>query len=375
MSGKAEQNVVIVGGGFAGFQVAKQLSKKLDARRYNLILINSRSYAISLPATVRLVVDAESKLEETSFVKLDRIYANGNGETKVGVVTSIEAQPGVSGGAVVLATGERISYAVLILATGSKWTGPSAIPENEGDVLPFVNAWRQKFAKANHVVIVGGGAVGIELAGEVKDLYPTKKVTIVHGGNQLINAAYGSSLRKGLEKRLHARGVQFMFNEYIDDIPEAGVVGITTRSGKHISDADLVVSARGGRPNTDYVTSLGEDALNGHGFVKIKPTMQLLNHPSIFALGDIIDWTEQKQAAKLMWHVPVAVANVVSFLNGVTPTKKYAGATEMIVITNGKKGGMGYFGFFGGFTLGDWFAWLVKSRDFMVSHFRKDLGY
>jgi hypothetical protein len=36
---------------------------------------------------------------------------------------------------------------------------------------------------------------------------------------------------------------------------------------------------------------------------------------------------------------------------------------------------MGYFGFFGGFTLGDWFAWLVKSRDFMVPHFRKDLGY
>lgn len=84
------------------------------------------------------------------------------------------------------------------------------------------------------------------------------------------------------------------------------------------------------------MTSLGEDALNGHGFVKIKPTMQLLNHPSIFALGDIIDWTEQKQAAKLMWHVPVIVGNVVSFLNGATPTKKYTGATEMIVITNGK---------------------------------------
>jgi hypothetical protein len=57
---------------------------------------------------------------------------------------------------VVLATGERISYAVLIFATGSKWTGPSAIPENEDDVLPFVNARRQKFAKANHIVIVGG---------------------------------------------------------------------------------------------------------------------------------------------------------------------------------------------------------------------------
>lgn len=158
---KAEQNIVIVGGGFGGFQVAKELSKKLDAKRYNIILINSRSYAISIPAVVRIVVDSQSKLEESAFVKLDRIYSNGNGETKVGVVTSIEAKPGVPGGSVVLASGERISYAVLVLATGSQWTGPCAIPENEVDVLPFVNAWRDKFSKAKHVVIIGGGAVGI----------------------------------------------------------------------------------------------------------------------------------------------------------------------------------------------------------------------
>jgi NADH dehydrogenase FAD-containing subunit len=161
MTGSAEQNVVVVGGGFGGFQVAKELSKKLDPKRYNLILINSRSYAISLPAIVRLVVDPQSKLEETSFVKLDRLYPSGNGETKVGIVSSIEAKPGVPGGTVVLASGERITYAALVLATGSKWTGPCAIPENEVDVLPFVSAWREKFSDAKHVVIVGGGAVGI----------------------------------------------------------------------------------------------------------------------------------------------------------------------------------------------------------------------
>jgi hypothetical protein len=44
-----------------------------------------------------------------------------------------------------------------------------------------------------------------------------------------------------METRLRARGVEFMLNEYIDDIPEAGVVGVTTRSGKRIGDADLVV--------------------------------------------------------------------------------------------------------------------------------------
>jgi len=84
------------------------------------------------------------------------------------------------------------------------------------------------------------------------------------------------------------------------------------------------------------VASLGGDTLNGQGYVKIKPTLQLLNHPSIFALGDIIDWPEQKQAAKLRWHVPIAVANIISFLDEAPLTKKYSGAPEMIVITNGR---------------------------------------
>jgi NADH dehydrogenase FAD-containing subunit len=76
--------------------------------------------------------------------------------------------------------------------------------------------------------------------------------------------------------------------------------------------------------------------MNGHGYVKVQPTLQLLNHPSIFAVGDIMEWPEQKQAAKLGWHVPIVVANIIGFLNGTTLTKKYTGAPEMIVITNGR---------------------------------------
>ena len=60
--------------------------------------------------------------------------------------------------------------------------------------------------------------------------------------------------------------------------------------------------------------------------MKIKPTFELQNHPGIFAVGDIIDWPEQKQAGKVMAHAEIAVANLMSFLEGKPLAKVYKGA-------------------------------------------------
>lgn len=62
----------------------------------------------------------------------------------------------------------------LVLATGSKWPGPIDFPEDETDLHQFVAQWREKFRAASDIVIVGGGAVGVELSGEIRDEYPVR---------------------------------------------------------------------------------------------------------------------------------------------------------------------------------------------------------
>lgn len=156
-----KQNVVVVGAGYAGIAVATALSAKLDSSKYQLILISPRPYTIPLPASLRLVVSEAAKLEQTALVPLDRLYKKGKGETRVGIVTSIQPKDTQSGGQVVLESGESIPYEVLVLAPGSKWKGPTDFPLHESEVLPHIHTWRSKFANAKHVVIVGGGAVGI----------------------------------------------------------------------------------------------------------------------------------------------------------------------------------------------------------------------
>lgn len=96
------------------------------------------------------------------------------------------------------------------------------------------------------------------------------------------------------------------------------------------------ITAFGSRPNTTLAASLGPGVLDASGFVKVKPTLELLDHPGIFAAGDIISWKEQKQAGKLLGHGPVITANIASFLAGTEQKKLYKGSTEMIIIPIGK---------------------------------------
>jgi len=72
------------------------------------------------------------------------------------------------------------------------------------------------------------------------------------------------------------------------------------------------------------------------GHVHVKPTLQLVDYPHIFAAGDIIDWDEQKQAAKVEGHAGVITENVLSILGGNEARRVYKGAFEMIAVTNGK---------------------------------------
>ena len=51
-------------------------------------------------------------------------------------------------------------FADLVLATGSKWSGPVAFPESDTDIRQFVSDWQQRFKSAEDIVIVGGGSVG-----------------------------------------------------------------------------------------------------------------------------------------------------------------------------------------------------------------------
>ncbi|KAG5353578.1 Apoptosis-inducing factor 2 [Termitomyces sp. T112] len=369
----AKRNIVIVGGGSAGVNTARALSKTLDSTKYELILINPLPYRIWLVATLRLAVTQDEALKNDIFLPYDKVFINGHGKFVQGKVVSFEQSK--EGGSVTLESGEKIDYHILLLSQGSNWNGPPDFPHTDTGVQEHISSLHSKLANARHIVLAGGGAVGIELAGEIKDQWPDKKVTIVHGDKLLLNSAYPDKVRKAAAASLTVRGVELVLDHFINEAETKEVQGITTASGKELQTADLVVQTRGPRPNTAFVSdALGESALSTLGLIKIRPTFQLADHDNIFAAGDVIDWKEQKQAAKSSGHGKLVAGNIQAFLDK-TPLKSYKGAFEMIVITNGKNSGLAYFDVLWGITLGGWFARLVKSRSLLVPIFKGEQGY
>lgn len=76
--------------------------------------------------------------------------------------------------------------------------------------------------------------------------------------------------------------------------------------------------------------------LNSRGQIKIRPTFQLESYSNVYAIGDVTNWEEQKQAAKAPKHAQIAAANILAQLSGKEPKKTYSGQPELIIITNGK---------------------------------------
>ena len=153
-----KQNVVLVGGGYANIHVVNALEKTLDRTRFNLVLVNPRPYYLHQVSALRMVTVADEQLVKDSLIPYDRLPGVTLVEGKA--VAIEEAAPG-KGGAVVLESGERVEYAALVLATGSRWSGTTDFGDADKAVHEHIETWRQRIAKASNVVIVGGGAVGI----------------------------------------------------------------------------------------------------------------------------------------------------------------------------------------------------------------------
>jgi len=359
----AKENVVVVGGGLGGTLVAKELSAKLDHSKYNLILVEALPYLIWKLGGLRMAVTNEEGAVDNYLFYYDKFFPAGKGTVKKAKVEKVVPNSDGNGGELQLTEGEVLPYRILVLATGSKWSGPVDYPESDADIRQFISQWQQRFKSAEDVVIVGGGSVGIELAGELRDEYPDKKITIVQGADKLLNDAYPDKFRKYMESQLRARNVDLVLGEYAEQFPPSGSGELVLRSGTKIN-AGLVAVTSGPVPNTGMIAeSLGQDAVTASKHVKVLPTLQLPSQQSIFALGDIIDWKEQKQAFKAGGHASIITANILSLLNGSKPQKNYKTGPEVILITNGRNGGAMFLSMLWGIVLGNWAAKMLKSKD------------
>lgn len=71
-------------------------------------------------------------------------------------------------------------------------------------------------AKSEKIVVIGGGAVGVELVGELAADYPNKKVTLMHNREQILDDRLSQKMLKKIRDGLKALKVETVLGERVD---------------------------------------------------------------------------------------------------------------------------------------------------------------
>jgi apoptosis-inducing factor 2 len=158
----SKRSVVILGGGAAGANVAKILSSSVlfTSGQHTLTLINERPFYAHLIAALRPSVTLDGTFDERLQFSYDGVLS-GVAKLVVGRATAIVEHESKGSGYIELEGGEKINWDILVIATGSKWEGPSALPFTKNEIKEHFGGWRNRIGKANNVIIAGGGAVGV----------------------------------------------------------------------------------------------------------------------------------------------------------------------------------------------------------------------
>ena len=118
---------------------------------------------------------------------------------------------------VTFADGDQIEGDIVVVATGSSFASP--FKPQGGSTQQFADSLRaahSNLMSARAVAIVGGGAVGVELAGEISSAYPRKAVMLISGSPSLM-PGYSNKLARTLAAQLRSKGVSLRFNRRLEN--------------------------------------------------------------------------------------------------------------------------------------------------------------
>ena len=181
--------VVVVGGGYGGVTVAKGLDPLAE-----VILVEQKDQFVHHAAALRAAVD--EAWQHSIFMPYTNLLTNGR--VVHGTVSRVE------GTRVHIFGQDPIDADYVVLATGSTYPFPAKYTASRSDVakarLSQLSAYLHG---ARSVLLVGGGTVGIEFAGELRHAFPDIDITLVEKSPEILPTyGFSEALRDQVREQL-----------------------------------------------------------------------------------------------------------------------------------------------------------------------------
>ncbi|KAL4806919.1 hypothetical protein BDV18DRAFT_160082 [Aspergillus unguis] len=330
--------VLIVGGSYAGLAAALNLVDLCHGRRHRFsITERDNGTRKRIPVQVTLVDPrdgfyhligqplalASQKFAESFWIKYSDIAALQTPEIRCvqGHIDSLDCAEKTA--TIQTATGvETEHYDYMVTCTGLQREYPSSPrSKTREDYLAEVAEHLANVRDAlKGVAIIGGGAVGIEIASETKLLHPDVPVTLIHSRAGLLSS-------EPLPASFSAKALEVLQNSGVDTVLGARVTSI---SGKNDQGVSTLTLSTGQTLTASHVINavsrftptapkyLPSGICDEEGYIRIKPTLEFPSDGSIppsiagdhYAAGDIARWSGVKRAGAAMHQGHYAARNI-----------------------------------------------------------------
>lgn len=275
----ASEGIVIIGAGEAGGRSALQLRENgFDG---SVTLVGDEAHLpYERPPLSKEALTGAGQAAPRFIVSPDALAASGIVFKPSLRAASIDRETKT----VLLADGTELAYGQLVLATGAT---PRRLPMAEGsghcvylrthdDALII----RSRLERGGHVVIVGGGFIGLEVAASARQRGCV--VTIVESLPRLLMRGVPAEIADVIQREHEAHGARVLLDTSLRSISDAGKhARIGLGDGGELL-ADLVVIGIGAVPNTGLAEAAGLTIDNG---IAVDRHLRS-SDPSIFAIGD-----------------------------------------------------------------------------------------
>ncbi len=317
------KKLVLIGGGHAHLSVLEALAARRPAGVEVILITPSpwQTYSGMLPGWM-----AGHYPLAACQIDLEPLTAAAGVQTILNAVVGIDAAQRC----VLLADGRLVHYDWLSMVVGSE-TNTEGLEALGSALLPvkplnqFVKRWPEALAQAQakgafHLVVVGAGAAGVEIALAAQFALKQAGVQV-----QVDLIASESGVLKGHTRRVQERllayarraGIAVHFQR------AAGTdEGVLLTNGTLLA-ADLVIAATGARPPAWLQPS--HLALDPSGYIVVDAHHRSVSHPNVFAAGDVCTrpGTSLSRSGVHAVHAgPVLASNVLAVVDG-APLREY----------------------------------------------------
>eukprot|EP01080_Neovahlkampfia_damariscottae_P005487 gene5487-9305_t len=302
-----KKRVVIVGAGFSGMYAAKQLRDQ-----FKVTVIDKKPSVEYVMSFYKLfgAPNQMSKYETPMTKVLDKC------DFIQGIADKI-SQSGVYVG------DKLINYDYLIVGTGSGYSIPFEVSQVDSNVVhqedrifnqnkttnaSIITPYSSKsilsgyydLSHSKKIVVIGGGPVGVECAGELCVNYPNSKIILVTSGSNLLERST-KNVQSAAHKFLKSyKNSGIVFNRYVSKIVGNRIylkfksrTSTSTTIEETYIESEAVIVCVGFRPNTSLFRSFMCCSLSPKGYVIVNPYFQVLNNQNNMTKLELAEQTKK----------------------------------------------------------------------------------